>query len=222
MQPISSSFIEKLCFNEKGLIPAIAQDWLDGTVLMMAWMSRESIKKTIETNEVHYWSRSRNELWHKGETSGHIQMLKDLRYDCDADVLLLSIEQKDSIACHTGSRSCFFEKPNKTSNQDTDKTQPSSDACSDLYKVIEGRYQNPLKGSYTNKLLEGGDNQILKKIGEESTEFVMACKDNNSIDIASEAADLIFHMQVALAFHGVKWREVLEILASRRGAARRD
>ena len=110
MQPISTTFIEKLRFNENGLIPAIAQDWLDATVLMMAWMNRESIEKTIKSGEVHYWSRSRSEIWHKGETSGHTQILKEMRYDCDADVILLSIEQTGSIACHTGSRSCFFEQ----------------------------------------------------------------------------------------------------------------
>ena len=106
---MSLSCIKELNFNEKGLIPAIAQDWLDGAVLMMAWMNREAIEKTITSGEVHYWSRSRNELWHKGETSGHTQILKQMRYDCDADVILLTIEQTGSISCHTGSRSCFFE-----------------------------------------------------------------------------------------------------------------
>ena len=110
MPPLSTTFIENLRFNENGLIPAIAQDWLDGSVLMMAWMSRESIEKTIKSGEVHYWSRSRNEIWHKGETSGHTQILKQLRYDCDADVILLTIEQTGSIACHTGAKSCFFEE----------------------------------------------------------------------------------------------------------------
>ncbi|CAD5937710.1 Phosphoribosyl-AMP cyclohydrolase [Planktothrix tepida] len=101
-------WIEALKFNDQGLIPAIAQDAEDGTVLMMAWMNKESIQKTLETQEVHYWSRSRSELWHKGATSGHIQKLKSLYYDCDADTLLLKIEQIGNIACHTGARSCFF------------------------------------------------------------------------------------------------------------------
>lgn len=102
------SWIETLKFNDRGLIPAIAQDYRDGTVLMMAWMNRESIQKTVETREAHYWSRSRSELWHKGATSGHIQKVKELLYDCDADTLLLKIEQVGDIACHTGARSCFF------------------------------------------------------------------------------------------------------------------
>ncbi|CAD0231417.1 phosphoribosyl-AMP cyclohydrolase [Planktothrix agardhii] len=103
-------WIEALKFNEQGLIPAIAQDAQDGTILMMAWMNKESIQKTLETKEVHYWSRSRSELWHKGATSGHIQKLKSLYYDCDADTLLLKIEQIGNIACHTGARSCFFKQ----------------------------------------------------------------------------------------------------------------
>lgn len=103
-------WIEALKFNDQGLIPAIAQDAKDGTILMMAWMNKESIQKTLETKEVHYWSRSRSELWHKGATSGHIQKLKSLYYDCDADTLLLKIEQIGDIACHTGARSCFFQE----------------------------------------------------------------------------------------------------------------
>ena len=221
MTSISHNFIENLRFNESELIPAIAQDWLDGTVLMMAWMNHEAIKETIKTGEMHYWSRSRNELWHKGETSGHIQILKDIRYDCDSDVLLLSIEQTGSIACHTGSRSCFFNQPNNQSEEGSTNLQPPNDACSDLYKVIRQRSSEPVKDSYTNKLLTGGDNLILKKIGEESAEFIMACKDNDIGSIANEAADLIFHLQVALADHKVDWRNVLEVLKQRRNAPRR-
>jgi phosphoribosyl-AMP cyclohydrolase/phosphoribosyl-ATP pyrophosphohydrolase/phosphoribosyl-AMP cyclohydrolase len=101
-------WIETLKFNEKGLIPAIAQDAKDGTILMMAWMNKDSIQKTLETKEAHYWSRSRSELWHKGATSGHIQKVKEIYYDCDADTLLIQIEQVGDIACHTGKRSCFF------------------------------------------------------------------------------------------------------------------
>ena len=222
MTSISSNFIEKLRFNDDGLIPAIAQDWLDATILMMAWMNHEAIEETIRTGEVHYWSRSRNELWHKGETSGHTQILKDIRYDCDEDVLLLSIEQTGSIACHTGSRSCFFNQPNIQLGDDSCKIQPPNEICTDLYRTINKRCSEPQSGSYTNKLLAGGDNLILKKIGEESAEFIMACKDNDHQSISNEAADLIFHLQVALAHHGVNWRQVLKVLADRRGAPRRE
>ncbi len=217
-----SALIASLRFNEAGLIPAIAQDWLDGAVLMVAWMNQEALRSTLASGEVHYWSRSRQELWHKGATSGHTQVLKGLRYDCDADVLLLTIEQSGDRACHTGARSCFFDEGPTPSGGGPGAAQPPADACTELMRVIEGRRDRPEPGSYTNKLLEGGDNRILKKIGEESAEFVMACKDANANEIAGEAADMVFHLQVALAHHGVSWRQVQQVLASRRGAPRRD
>ncbi|MEB3147849.1 MAG: phosphoribosyl-AMP cyclohydrolase [Sphaerospermopsis sp.] len=105
---LPSEMIRNLKFNSQGLIPAIAQDYRDGTILMMAWMNAESIQKTLATGEAHYWSRSRSELWHKGATSGHIQKVKELFYDCDGDTILIKIEQIGDIACHTGARSCFF------------------------------------------------------------------------------------------------------------------
>ena len=216
------SLAATLHFNEKGLIPAVAQDWLDGAVLMVAWMNQQAIERTLASGEVHYWSRSRQELWHKGATSGHIQQLKGLRYDCDADVLLLSIEQSGDVACHTGARSCFYDNGPEPTAGGPSAAQPPADVCTELMRVIEGRRDLPEPGSYTNKLFEGGDNRILKKIGEESAEFVMACKDDNGEEIAGEAADIVFHLQVALAHHGVSWRQVQQVLAARRGAPRRD
>ena len=211
-------FIDNLHFDKNGLIPAIAQDWIDGSILMMAWMNKESLIKTLESGEVHYWSRSRKELWHKGKTSGHFQKLKGIRADCDSDTLLLSIEQVGSISCHTGKRSCFFK--NLETNKDC--LNLPSDACSELFKVIENRKQNPEKGSYTNNLLSDGNNKILKKIGEETAEFIMACKDKEANSIANEAADLLFHLQVALANQNVAWYEVLKVLVKRRGGPRRE
>ena len=211
-------FIENLQFNQNGLIPAIAQDWIDGSILMMAWMNKESLTKTLKTGEVHYWSRSRKELWHKGKTSGHFQKLKGIRADCDSDTILLSIEQVGSIACHTGKRSCFF----KDLETNQDELYPPSDACSELFKVIENRKSYPEEGSYTNSLLNEGDNKILKKIGEETAEFIMACKDKNQLSVANEAADIIFHLQVALANQNVSWSEVLNVLVKRKGAPRRN
>ena len=216
------AFIDELRFNENGLIPAIAQDWLDGAILMQAWMNRAALELTLSTGEVHYWSRSRQEMWHKGATSGHIQHLKGFRYDCDADVLLLTIEQTGDVACHTGARSCFYDDGPVPSQGGHEAAPPPADACTELMRVIEERRNSPDEGSYTNRLLEGGDNRILKKIGEESAEFVMACKDNNANEIAGEAADLIFHIQVALAHHNVSWRDVQAVLVSRRGAPRRS
>ena len=221
MEPRRANLIDQLSFNEAGLIPAVAQDWLDGAVLMLAWMNRAAIEQTLATGEVHYWSRSRQELWHKGATSGHTQILRGLRFDCDADVLLLTIEQTGSVSCHTGARSCFFESGAERSSAEAECLPPPADACSELFRVLEQRRDQPEQNSYTNRLLAGGDNAILKKIGEESTEFVMACKDDASAEIAGEAADLIFHLQVALAHHRVSWREVQEVLAQRRGAPRR-
>tara|TARA_Y100001968_G_C19326964_1_gene702264 strand:- start:460 stop:1101 length:642 start_codon:yes stop_codon:yes gene_type:complete len=211
-------FIDNLNFNQNGLIPAIAQDWVDGSILMMAWMNKESLMKTLESGQVHYWSRSRNELWHKGETSGHFQKLKGIRVDCDSDTLLLSIEQVGSIACHKGKRSCFFK--DLLTNQDC--LHPPSDACSELFKVIESRKKSPEEGSYTNSLLSGGDNEILKKIGEETAEFIMACKDKNSSSVSNEAADIVFHLQVALAHQNVLWSDVLKVLIKRRSEPRRN
>lgn len=210
-----------LRWNEAGLIPAVAQDWLDGAVLMVAWMNPQALERTLSSGEVHYWSRSRQELWHKGASSGQIQKLRGLRFDCDADVLLLSIEQCGGGACHTGARSCFYEEGPQRTAGGAAALPPPADVCTELSRVIEGRRLQPEPGSYTNRLLEGGDNRILKKIGEEAAEFVMACKDDAPDEIAGEAADLVFHLQVALALHGVPWRRVQEVLAERRGAPRR-
>jgi phosphoribosyl-ATP pyrophosphohydrolase/phosphoribosyl-AMP cyclohydrolase len=201
--------LDKIRYNDQGLVPAIAQDYLDGTVLMMAWMSRESLEKTLETGETWYWSRSRQELWHKGATSGHIQRVKGIRYDCDSDALLVTVEQLGDIACHTGERSCFHQV-------DQEKVAPPADMLSEVFSVIRDRRDHPNESSYTSKLLAGGDNKILKKIGEEAAEVVMACKDDDSDAIAGEVADLFYHSLVALAHHGVELRDVYRKLAERR------
>ena len=213
--------IDNLHFDQNGLIPAIAQDWVDGSILMMAWMNKDALKLTLQSKEVHYWSRSRNELWHKGATSGHFQKLKAIRYDCDSDVLLLTIEQIGSISCHTGARSCFYKEISSQSNQEKIEYFPPADACTELFNVIRNRKEHPEEGSYTNLLIDGGENKILKKIGEESAEFIMACNGKKNNEIAEEAADLIFHMQVALANNDVEWTDVLRVLVQRRGAPRR-
>ena len=129
--------LNDLSYNNDGLIPAIAQDWLDGSILMFAWMNMDSLKKTLKTKEVHYWSRSRSEIWRKGATSGNIQILKEIRFDCDNDALLLFIEQKGSGACHTGERSCFFNKiSNFSINEVEKKENPLSNECSELFNRI--------------------------------------------------------------------------------------
>ena len=201
--------VDQIRYNEQGLVPAIVQDYLDGTVLMMAWMNRESLQKTLETGETWFWSRSRQQFWHKGETSGHIQKVRSLRYDCDSDALLITVEQVGDIACHTGERSCFHQV-------DGEKAPPPADTLSDLFAVICDRRDHPVEGSYTRQLFAGGDNKILKKIGEEAAEVVMACKDDDKDAIAGEVADLFYHSLVALAHHHVDLRAVYRKLQERR------
>ncbi len=211
----SSSFstasipLDTIRYDEKGLVPAIVQDYLDGTVLMMAWMNKESLHKTLETGQTWFWSRSRQEFWNKGATSGHVQHVQSIRYDCDSDAILVTVEQVGDIACHTGARSCFHQVDGKV-------MPPPADTLSQVFAVICDRKTNPNPDSYTCKLLEGGDNKILKKIGEEAAEVVMAVKDDDKEAIASEAADLFFHTMVALAHHDVDIKQVYRKLQERR------
>lgn len=201
--------IDQIRYDDRGLVTTVVQDYLDGTVLMVAWMNRESLQKTLETGETWFWSRSRSELWHKGATSGHLQKVHSLRYDCDSDTLLIGVEQIGDIACHTGERSCFHRV-------DGQRIAPPADTLSQVYNVICDRRDHPNPDSYTCKLLAGGDNKILKKIGEEAAEVVMACKDNDPEAIAGEVADLFYHTLVALAHHQVDVREVYRKLQERR------
>ncbi|NWF61016.1 MAG: bifunctional phosphoribosyl-AMP cyclohydrolase/phosphoribosyl-ATP diphosphatase HisIE [Fischerella sp.] len=201
--------VDQIRYDDRGLVPAIVQDYLDGTILMMAWMNRDSLQKTLETGETWFWSRSRQELWHKGATSGHIQKVQSLRYDCDSDALLIGVEQVGDIACHTGERSCFHQVDGKI-------TPPPGDTLSQLFQLICDRRDHPTESSYTCKLFAGGDNKILKKIGEETAEVVMAFKDDDADAIASEVADLLYHTLVALAHHQVDLKSVYRKLQERR------
>ncbi len=201
--------VDQIRYDDRGLVPAIVQDYLDGTVLMMAWMNRESLQKTLATQRTWFWSRSRQELWPKGETSGHVQNVQSIRYDCDSDCLLVTVEQVGDIACHKGERSCFHQI-------DGQVIAPPADTLSQVYNVISERKANPSPNSYTNKLLAGGDNKILKKIGEEAAEVVMACKDDDPDQIAGEVADLLYHSLVAMAHHNVDIKDVYRKLQARR------
>jgi phosphoribosyl-ATP pyrophosphohydrolase/phosphoribosyl-AMP cyclohydrolase len=201
--------VAEIRYDERGLVAAIVQDYLDGTVLMMAWMNRESLQKTLDTGETWFWSRSRTQLWHKGETSGHLQKVRSLRYDCDSDALLIGVEQIGDIACHTGERSCFHQV-------EGEKAPPPADTLSQVFEVIRDRRDNPTQESYTCKLFAEGDNKILKKIGEEAVEVVMACKDDDKDAIAGEVADLFYHTLVALAHHDVDLKDVYRKLQQRR------
>lgn len=201
--------IAQIRYDERGLVPAIVQDYLDGTVLMLAWMNQESLQKTLNTGETWFWSRSRAQLWHKGATSGHIQKVQSIRYDCDSDALLVGVEQVGDIACHTGESSCFHRI-------DDSVVPPPADTLSQLFDTVRDRRDNPTGESYTCQLFAGGDNKILKKLGEETVEVVMACKDDEPDAIASEVADLLYHTLVALAHHQVELKNVYRKLQERR------
>ena len=203
--------LDKIRFDEKGLAPAVIQDAATGTVLMVAWMNRESLVKTLETGETWFYSRSRQELWHKGGTSGHVQKVRDLFYDCDGDTLLVKVEQTGA-ACHEGTFSCFSRR---FGGSEPVATQAVG-VLQELYEVIEDRRLHPKEGSYTNLLFDKGQNKILKKIGEEATETVIASKNNSQVEVLYEMADLWYHCLVLLSWHGISPTELLTELGKRR------
>lgn len=196
--------------NSDGLIPCIVQDYKTGQVLMLAYMNKEAYDKTIQTGTMTYFSRSRNTLWLKGETSGHYQYVKSLSYDCDNDTLLAKVEQIGA-ACHTGSYSCFF---NNIITYDYEEKSPLS-VLEDVYDVIMDRKINPKEGSYTNYLFDKGIDKILKKVGEEATEIVIAAKNPNSNEIKYEISDFLYHVMVLMAEKNVTWDEIMKELANR-------
>ncbi len=208
-------FIKDLKFDEKGLIPAIAQDIVSGEVLMCAYMNAESIQKTIETGHATYFSRSRQELWEKGATSGHFQTVKEMYLDCDGDALVLKVEQ-EGAACHTGNRSCFYRKlvDGKLVEVPTEGAV-SPQILYDVYNVIVDRVKNPKEGSYTNYLFEKGIDKMLKKVGEESAEVIIASKNYVKAEVQYETADLMYHLSVVLVEQGLTWDDVFKELASR-------
>ena len=204
--------MHRINFEKRGgLVPAIAQDVHTGQVLMLAYMDKEAVEKTLQTGWAHYHSRSRNALWKKGETSGHTQRVVSVRLDCDGDALLLLVEQKGA-ACHTGERSCFFEP--------IQEEQSSTDAHTlfELRDVIRERRRNPQEGSYTNYLFDKGIDKILKKVGEESAEVIIASKNNGTDELRWEAADLLYHLLVLLEEKELPFEDVLKELRGRRGA----
>lgn len=194
--------IDDLKFDEKGLIPAIIQDSNTKEVLMMAYMNKESLKLSIEKGETYFFSRSRNELWHKGETSGNTQKIKSISYDCDCDTLLMQVEP-NGPACHTGNISCFYRDIYDI-NEQTDTVF----VLDMLYKRIKDRKNNPVEESYTNYLFDKGIDKILKKIGEESTEVILAVKNNSNEEIIYETADLVYHMLVMMVDKGIKLEDI--------------
>lgn len=197
--------------NEQGLVPVIAQDYKTGEVLMMAYMNEESFQKTLETGKMTYWSRSRNELWCKGDTSGHYQYVKHLMIDCDRDTILAKVKQIGA-ACHTGNRTCFYTDLVK---HEYDDTNPLT-VFNDVFNIILDRKKNPKEGSYTNYLFDKGIDKILKKCGEEATEIVIAAKNPDAEELKYEIADFLYHMMVLMAECNLDWDDVVKELAHRR------
>lgn len=204
-------------FDEQGLLPAVIQDWLDGTVLMLGYMNQEAIGKTIATKSVHFWSRSRKSLWEKGETSGHKLIVKDLFVDCDRDTILVKAEQVGPT-CHTGERACFFARLDVEGHAREEKTTEAWGGILDaVLRTIQDRRAHPQAGSYTTKLFEGGHDKILKKVAEEAGEVLIAAKGGKRDEIIYETADLFFHTLMVLGYHGITLQEILVELGRRFG-----
>ncbi|MCX7882411.1 MAG: bifunctional phosphoribosyl-AMP cyclohydrolase/phosphoribosyl-ATP diphosphatase HisIE [Brevinematales bacterium] len=203
--------ISSLIFDEKGLIPVVVQDIVSGKVLTLAYMNRESLQKSLETGETWFYSRSRGKLWHKGETSGHTQRIVDILADCDGDALLIKVEQK-GVACHTGKYSCFFQSLKEGEISEENKVA----ILSEVYQVIMDRKKTLPENSYVAKKLQEGIDRILKKIGEEAGELIIAAKNKNAEEIGWEMADLIFHMWLVLAYFDLSPDIIYDKLMERR------
>ncbi|RYG74280.1 bifunctional phosphoribosyl-AMP cyclohydrolase/phosphoribosyl-ATP diphosphatase HisIE [Lentibacillus lipolyticus] len=199
--------LNKITFDEQGLVPAIIQDAGTGKVLTHAYMNEESLKKTLETNETWFYSRKRQQLWHKGETSGNRQHVREIRYDCDADALLVKV-QPLGPACHTGKSTCFHHtlKENDAAAQMT---------SSELAELIKKRRAEAKEGSYTTYLFSEGIDKILKKVGEETSEVIIGAKNNNHEEMVWEIADLTYHTLVLMELMGVSITDIQQALAER-------
>ena len=196
--------------NSDGHITVVVQDYKTDEVLMVAYMNEEAYNKTLETGIMTYYSRSRDELWVKGETSGHYQYVKSLTADCDKDTILAKVSQVGA-ACHTGAHSCFF---NEIMQKEYEETNPLR-VFEKVFAVIQDRKVHPKEGSYTNYLFDKGIDKILKKLGEEATEIVIAAKNPNANEIKYEISDFLYHMMVLMAEKGVTWEEITSELAKR-------
>ena len=197
--------------NADGMVPVIAQDYKTGEVLMLAYMNEEAYENTLQTGKMTYFSRSRNELWCKGDTSGHFQYVKHLMIDCDSDTILAKVKQVGA-ACHTGNRTCFYTDLVK---HEYDAVNPLT-VFNDVFDVIMDRKLHPKEGSYTNYLFDKGIDKILKKCGEEATEIVIAAKNPDAEELKYEIADFMYHMMVLMAECGLDWDDIIKELAHRR------
>ncbi|XQY91443.1 bifunctional phosphoribosyl-AMP cyclohydrolase/phosphoribosyl-ATP diphosphatase HisIE [Metabacillus sp. HB246100] len=203
--------IENVKFDEKGLVPAIVQDAVSKEVLTLAYMNEESLKKSLETKETWFYSRSRQELWHKGGTSGNIQKIVEMRYDCDQDAILVLV-QPAGPACHTGAYTCFNETIDK---QEVVPSQNRFEILNTLEALIAERESEKPEGSYTTYLFNEGVDKILKKVGEEASEVIIASKNRDAEELKWEVADLLFHLMVLLREQKLPLDEVLKVLKER-------
>ena len=214
---MSQTTADQFKFDGEGLLPVVIQDWLDGTVLMLGYMNQEALAKTVATKRVHFWSRSRNKLWEKGETSGHTLHVKELFIDCDRDTILVKA-QPAGPTCHTGERACFFSGIDEQGRIVHRNVQDAQGAIlENVLRTIQERRSRPQPGSSTSKLFEGGQDKILKKVAEEAGEVLLASKGGKKEDIVYEVADLFFHTLMVLGYHDVSLQDVYEELGRRFG-----
>ena len=200
---------ESIQFDEKGLVPCVAQDFASGEVLTLAYASEESLRLTVETGELHFYSRSREEIWRKGETSGNVLKLRQLRHDCDGDAIVALVEPTGP-ACHTGERSCFYRE------LDGDREPVAHEALATLERTLRSRAEERPEGSYTVTLLDD-PGLIAAKVEEEAEEVGRAAREESDERVAEEAADLLYHLSVLLTSRGVPQSAVMEVLNGRRG-----
>ena len=202
----------EIAFDGAGLVPCVTQDWSTGEVLTLAYMNEEALARTVASGEMHFWSRSRGELWHKGETSGNVQRLRSLRYDCDADAILALVEPAGP-ACHTGERTCFHRSigPDRVA---------AHEALPALARTLAARHRELPDGSYTAELLRGGPERIGAKVEEEAEEVARAGLEESDERLREEAADLLYHLGVVLESRGLSYADAFEELVARMGAPR--
>jgi phosphoribosyl-ATP pyrophosphohydrolase/phosphoribosyl-AMP cyclohydrolase len=200
----------KIKFDERGLVPVITQSYYTGKVLMQAYANEEAIKETLKTGYATYFSRSRNKLWKKGETSGNLQKIVDIRIDCDGDSILYLVKDY-GVACHTGEESCFYRDINEEK-----QTKPDAyEILHKLYELILDRKKNLPENSYTTKLFKKGSDKIIQKVGEEAVETIIALKNRSKDEIVYEVSDLLYHLLVALADANVKLEDIQDELLRR-------
>ncbi len=208
-------FIKELKFDASGLIPAVVQNIETKEVLMVAYMNADTVKQTVETGRATFWSRSRQEVWVKGATSGNYMYVKEIRVDCDADCLVLLVNPAGS-ACHTGERSCFFRVVKDGKLVKETAVPERSDVFEREQAVVIDRKAHPEDGSYTNYLFDKGEDKILKKVGEEAAEVVIAGKNRDKAEISYEVSDLIYHLTVMLVDNDMTWDDIYREMERRR------